>query len=111
MPSKTQAIPSQSRSLSGVARAHDVDVLMATWAHSPELGGYSSTASYQRGFREINDVTRKVAREEGVYFFDFAAVMPGDEEYWDDGRHVNELGALKKAELFAEFIDRNKIID
>jgi lysophospholipase L1-like esterase len=99
------------RSLSGVARAHDVDVLMATWAHSPEFSGYSSTASYQRGFREMNDVTRKVAREEDVYFFDFAAAMPGDEEYWDDGRHVNELGALKKAELFAEFIDRNKIID
>jgi hypothetical protein len=43
--------------------------------------------------------------------FDFAAVMPQDAEYWADGRHSNEAGALVKAGLFAEFIDTQRLIE
>jgi hypothetical protein len=33
--------------------------------------------------------------------------MPTDPQYWADGPHNNPSGALKKAELFAAFIERN----
>lgn len=99
------------RSIVGVARAHGVDVLLATWAHSPLFDDYASMESYERGFREMNEVVRKVALEEGVYFFDFAEVMPKDREFWSDGRHVNESGARKKADLFAEFIHSKKLME
>lgn len=99
------------RSIVGVARAHGVDVLLATWAHSPNFDDYASSEPYQRGFRELNEIVRKVALDEGVYFFDFARVMPKDKELWSDGRHVNEAGARKKAGLFAEFINSNKLIE
>ena len=53
---------------------------------------------------------KEVAERNGVPIFDFASVMPTDKKYWADGRHVNELGAEKKAELFADFIHKNGLI-
>ena len=87
-----------------VARAHGVRVVLSTWAHSPHFEDYAATPHYQQGFREINDVVREVAAEQEVPLFDFAAVMPTDKDYWDEGRHVSEAGAEFKAALFAEFI-------
>ena len=45
-----------------------------------------------------------------IPLFDFAAVMPKDIRYWGDGRHVNEEGALLKAQLFGEFIHDQRLI-
>jgi lysophospholipase L1-like esterase len=87
-----------------IARAHGVEVLLSTWAHSPYFGDYASTPHYQRGFQENNSVIGDVARERGITLFDFAQKMPKDKKYWRDGRHVNEEGALVKAKLFADFI-------
>ena len=54
---------------------------------------------------------KEVANSYGTYLFDFAAVMPQDRKYWSDGRHVNEAGALLKAELFADFIRASGAFD
>ena len=93
-----------------VAEANGSDIMFATWAHSPYFDDYAATAFYQRGFNENNEVVREVATEKGIELFDFAGVMPQDEEYWFDGRHVNETGARRKAELFAEFINESNLI-
>ena len=87
-----------------VARAQGVDVLLATWAHSPYLEDYAATPHYQRGFRENNEVVAEVARKVVASLFDFAGVMPQAKEYWADGRHVNEAGAAEKARLFADYL-------
>jgi lysophospholipase L1-like esterase len=87
-----------------VARANGVQVMLATWAHSPLMNDYAATAHYERGFREGNEVVRQVGARFGAPVFEFADVMPPDTVYWRDGRHVNEAGALKKAQLFAAFI-------
>lgn len=91
----------------GLARQADIKVLLATWAHSPHLDDYASTAGYQYGFRQNNDAMLRVAQKTGCDIFDFAAVMPVETKFWHDGRHVNELGALRKAELFADFLDKH----
>jgi lysophospholipase L1-like esterase len=87
-----------------VSRAHGADVLIATWAWSPNCNDYASHAADQQGFREINDTSREVAARRGVALFDFVAAMPTDPSYWRDGAHVNAKGARTKAELFADFI-------
>ncbi len=97
-------------SMVAVARAHEVQPMLVTWAHSPHLNDYVSTEHYERGLREGNEVVRQVAERFGVPLFDFAAVMPTDREYWKDGRHVNEAGALKKAQLFAAFIHGQDLV-
>lgn len=93
-----------------IARQHKIGIVLSTWAHSPLIGDYVSLPPYQKGVAENNEVIRKVAGEQNVPLFDFAAVMPTDKKYWHDGRHVNELGSQLKAELFAKFLDEQGLI-
>ena len=87
-----------------IAKAHNIEVLLATWAHSPHFNDYAFAPHYQLGFQENNEVVKELAAQYGVALFNFAKEMPKDKRYWSDGRHVNEEGAALKAELFAEFI-------
>ena len=93
-----------------LAKHHRVGVMFATWAHSPHLGDYAAEPHYVRCFREMNETKKRVASRNGIPLFDFAAVMPTDPKYWGDGRHVNEAGALLKAELFAAFMHEQGLI-
>jgi lysophospholipase L1-like esterase len=94
-----------------VAKAHGVKIMFSTWAYSPYLHDYASEGYYQQGFTENNDVVKEVATNQQIPLFDFAAVMRPDAQYWADGRHSNEMGALVKARLFAEFIDAQGLIE
>lgn len=94
-----------------ITRAHGADILLSTWAHSPYFDDYASTAHYQHGFQENNAVIMEIATEHGVRVFDFAEKMPKGKEYWSDGRHVNEKGALAKAQLFADFLHKSGLLD
>jgi lysophospholipase L1-like esterase len=94
-----------------ISEEHDIDILFSTWAYSPYLDDYASKAYYQQGFEENNEVVKAVADRHDIPLFDFAAVMPQDAIYWADGRHVNEAGALVKAQLFAEFIHVQGLIE
>lgn len=94
-----------------ISAEHDIDILISTWAYSPYLDDYASKAYYQQGFEENNEVVKEVANRHHISLFDFAAVMPQDAEYWADGRHVNEAGALEKARFFAEFIHAEGLIE
>jgi lysophospholipase L1-like esterase len=97
--------------MSAIAKEHDVIIMLSTWAYSPYLKDYAAEDYYQHGFKENNDVVKEVAADQRVPFFDFAALMPQDAQYWADGRHVNEEGALAKARLFAEYIHDQGLID
>jgi lysophospholipase L1-like esterase len=94
-----------------VAQEHGVNILFSTWASSPYLNDYASQDYYQQGFQENNEVVKEVANSHDIPLFDFVEVMPQDAEYWADGRHVNETGALEKARLFAEFIHAQGLIE
>lgn len=94
-----------------VAKAQGMEIMFSTWASSPYLNDYASEDSYQQGFKENNEVLKKVAADQHIPLFDFAAVMPQDAMYWADGRHSNEAGALVKARLYAEFIDAQELIE
>ena len=94
-----------------IAQAHDVDILLSTWAYSPYLNDYAAEAGYQQGFQENNRVVRQVAESYGVPLFDFAAVMPQEARFWADGRHVNEEGALAKASLFSAYLVTQGLLD
>lgn len=94
-----------------VARDNNVKFVFATWAHSPQFGDYAAAEPYQIGFKEHNQIVKEVAVEWGAFLYEFASLMPTEREYWSDGRHVNEDGALLKAQLFAKFIDGSGVID
>ena len=96
--------------MAAISRIHNIELVFATWAYSPNFDDYASTAHYQQGFSENNNVIKQVAESQNIPFFDFAKVMSDEKRYWSDGRHVNEEGALLKAELFAEFIHKSGLI-
>jgi lysophospholipase L1-like esterase len=93
-------------SLVAVAKAHDVDVVLASFAYSPDFPEEPRVTApeYRRAITAHNDVLRAVAERTGAAFFDFAAVFPTDRRYFTDGRHNNEEGAALKAKLFADFL-------
>ncbi|HET9062061.1 MAG TPA: SGNH/GDSL hydrolase family protein [Candidatus Binatia bacterium] len=93
-------------SLVAVAKAHDVNVVLASFAYSPDFPEEPRVTApeYRRAIAAHNDVLRAVAERSGAAFFDFAAVFPTDRRYFTDGRHNNEEGAALKAKLFADFL-------
>jgi len=91
--------------LIALARHRGVQVVLATWAYCPAKGDYASTEPYREGYREQNEILSDLARETAALLYDFASEMPTDPEYWSDGRHNNEKGARKKAELFAAYLE------
>lgn len=93
-----------------IAREHGLKVVLATWAHTPVWHDYTATTAYEQGIKENNEVVESIAQQDQIPLFDYAAVMPTDAKYWDDGRHVTEIGAKKKAELFAAFLEDQRLI-
>ncbi len=98
------------KSMIALAQIHQFQLMLATWAYSPHLKDYAADVDYQRAFQEHNDITRKLAKHYQIPLFDFIKMMPQDPQYWYDGRHVNDAGALLKAQLFAKFIVQRKLI-
>jgi lysophospholipase L1-like esterase len=94
-----------------IAQEHGAKIMFSTWAYSPYLDDYASKDYSQQGFQENNKVVEDVATSQHIPLFDFASLMPQDPKYWDDGRHVNEAGAVEKAKLFAEFIHEQALIE
>lgn len=94
------------RNIYALCAYRGIPVLFTSWAHSPQLGDYASLPPFRKAFDETNEVSRRVAEETGSAYYDFAAQMPQQAEYWADGRHVNEAGSQLKGELFAAWIAR-----
>lgn len=99
------------RNIIAIAREFGINILLSTWAWSDQLGDYAATEHYQKGFRELNDIIKKVAALKQVPVYDFASQMPKDKKYWADGPHNNDEGVALKAKLFSIFISRNNILD
>jgi lysophospholipase L1-like esterase len=87
-----------------LARHRSAAVMLSSFATCPARGGYSAEPHYRRGLAENGEALQAVATGMDVPYFDFAAEMPLDLEYWSDGVHNTAAGARRKAELFATFI-------
>lgn len=95
-----------------IAKDRDITTILVSFAYSPLFINEPvvSSEEYIFAYNEMNTVIRDIAEEMGVNFFDFANYFPKDKRYYSDGRHVNEEGVKLKAELFAEYLIKNKLI-
>ncbi|MCD4655836.1 hypothetical protein K8T06_18095 [bacterium] len=98
------------RSIVAIAQANNISVMLSTWAYSPHMKCYATIPYYQWGFSQHNQILQNIAADSDLPIFDFSSVMLTESGYWADGRHVNEKGARLKAELFAEFIQKNNLV-
>ena len=92
------------RQMAALCRDKHVQMLFASWAWSPKQDDYTGSPVYQRGFKEINAVTQRVAEELAIPYYDHASEMPTEPRYWSDGRHVNAEGGKLKARQFASCV-------
>ena len=100
------------RSMVAIAKENNISIMFATFALSPNFeDARASSPEYLFAINQHNEVIESICESHNVPCYDFAKDMPIDEIYWDDGRHLNEKGARLKAELFAEFIESEGIIE
>jgi len=95
-----------------LARANGVEVVLATFAHSPLFKDHPQAVSreFQWGFAEHNQILEEIAQSQEAHLFPFADRFPEDRKYYVDGRHVNVRGSRLKARLFADFIEERRLI-
>lgn len=99
-----------------LARGMSSDVLLLTWAYSPldfpEAGGGGMVQQHlQDGVDEHNAIVRRLADEESTLFFDLAASMPIDEQYWVNGVHMQAAGTAEMARQIAENLAASGVLD
>ena len=92
-----------------LARGMGTEVVLLTWAYSPldfpiEGGGGMVYKHLQDGVAEQNAIVRRLAEEEGTLFYDLAASMPIDEEFWVNGIHMKSAGTAEMARQLAEYL-------
>lgn len=98
------------RSMITIALNNNISIMLATFDYVPFNTDYISSEHYRKAIEEHNNIIKRLGREYGLPVFDFRGKMPLDKSYWADGKHVTEKGARKKAELFADYIIKNKLI-
>ena len=99
--------------LVSVAQARGIEVVLMTFAHSPNFphNPWSADPLHEAGYAEMNAVTRAVAAAKGVHLFDFAAAFSPERRYWsNDGIHVNRDGSELKARIIAEYLVEEGLI-
>ena len=95
-----------------VAKSHNIGIVLRSFAISPDFPSkpYVSSDEYARAYLEINAMLRRLASATSVPSFDFAAVFPSGPDLFTDGLHVNDQGALLKAELFGRFLIASALV-
>ena len=99
------------RSMLGIAREFDVNVILATFAYTDKMNDYIVSPHYKKAISEQNDIIRQLSSSEHINFYDHATEFPNEAKYFIDGRHLNENGAKLKGAMFANYISKNKLID
>jgi lysophospholipase L1-like esterase len=90
------------RSMIGIAQAHDIDVMLATWAYQ-----HASPLAFpwwQTAVEEHNDILRALAEEYDTHFIDYAPLAPQDAASWTDYVHMSEAGSRHQAAAFADVL-------
>lgn len=107
------------RSIIGVARIHNVDIMLSTWTYSREGVASEPNSNYLQSYiaplqltDEHNTIIRAIAAEEDILLFDLDATLPDSPDYWQVGDwfHQTRTGTTAQATLYAEYLHENDII-
>ncbi len=94
------------RSMVGIAQAHDIEVMLATWTY------YQLKDWEAAGIAQHNTIVKNLGAELGLPVYDLAADYPENPALWVEGdwQHMNEAGSRIQAELFAQFMVEQGLI-
>lgn len=98
-------------SLISLAKLNDVEVLLTTFAFSPNFEEHLTYyGEYQNAIKEGNKIIEEIAASSKINFFDFASEMPQEVKFFTDGIHFTEIGNKLRAELFEHFLSEGNCI-
>ncbi len=99
-------------SLIGVARAHGVTLVLATFAWSEKVtyDPVLTAPEIVNAMAEQNELVLAVGREREVPVYDFAAEMPDDPSLYVGAVHMGVEGSRVQARLFADFLLREGLV-
>lgn len=96
------------RSMIGIAQAHDVDVLLSTWAYYVD-GDHPDP--WRAAIAAHNAITEALAQEFALPLVDLAETLPVDASYWEpDGVHFVATGTREQAQQYAAFLVENDLL-
>lgn len=100
------------RALVEIASARNIGVVLLSFTSSPHFPEEPRAWAdeFLAAYREQNDVLRRIASDTPAHFFDFAAVMPTDAQYFSDGIHFSRLGNQTFAGLLANYLDEQSLV-
>ena len=100
--------------LIAIADFRGIDVILSTMAFipvSPEANNRGGSPLFWAAMNEHNQVMRDITNNTSAYLLDFSALFPKDAGLYEtDGIHLNEAGALEKARIFSEFIQKSNLV-
>lgn len=99
-----------------MAQSRDIATLLLTWAYSPYVydapnGDVMSQPFRQAAVAEHNAIIRELAAEQDLLFYDLAANLPSDRQYWINGVHQSEAGASEMARQLADYLAGSGALD
>lgn len=103
------------RNLILIAQGNGVQVMISSWAYYPQpmLVGIDPVMTYphiQAAVAEHNAITRRLAQEFELPYYDLMANLPEDVAYWLDGLHQSPTGAHEQAARYAQYLVENHLI-
>jgi len=101
----TKYFERNTRYMISICKTMGAEALLATEPVSPDAGIIHYTATPVH-----NDLSRIIAEQEGVLFYDYASEMAKDVLHLPDGRHVSQIGSDLKRDLFFSYFVKNRII-
>jgi len=108
-PAGLETFETNLRSIAAVARAADVQPILATFYYFP-LVDTPETRKTAVGIRSQNQMVRALAQELGVPLADVARDLPHDASLTFDGIHFTHEGNRRRAETFLRTLEESGII-
>ena len=94
------------KSMVGIAQVHNINIMLSTWAYAQNTPNEIFPDVLKGAVEEHNTLTRTVAEELQIPLIDLANLLTDRPDlFFEDGGHFNRTGTLEQAQLYAEFID------
>ncbi len=100
----------------GMAQSRDIATLLMTWAYSPYVydapnGDVMSQPYRQAAVAEHNQIIRELATERDTLFYDMAANLPIERQFWINGVHQSDAGTSEMARQLADYLSDSGALD
>lgn len=99
------------RNIVAIASSRHIATVISSFAYSPLFTGeLASSEEFIYAFGEMNSLLKRISDETKSHFYDFAAELSVEKRFYVDGYHLSEEGYRLQAQLFADYLIRERLL-